>query len=103
MLRKNVRKVIVVAGAFPAAIALAGCGTEVLTNPGQEVSNALYKTVGQRPKSVACPQGVEAKAGKTFRCTLTAKDGTTVGVTVTETSITNGVAHLDIQVDKHAG
>ena len=67
----------------------------------QHVSDALFKAVGQRPKSVNCPSGVEAKTGKTFRCTLTDSKGTKYGLTVTETSVSNNKVEMNIRVDQH--
>jgi hypothetical protein len=100
MRRRMVRSLFVVAGAFPAVIALAGCGTEVLSNPDSDVSNALFNATGQHPKSVSCPSSIDAKVGKTFRCTITDDNGTKIGATVTETSIKNGKVQMHIQVDK---
>jgi hypothetical protein len=96
------RRLIVAAGLLPTAIALAGCGSQVLNNPEKDVSDAIFNATGQRPKTVTCPSNIDAKVGKTFRCTLTAKDGTKIGATVTETSIANGKVQMHIQVDKHA-
>lgn len=99
---RAVRRLIAAAGAFPAAIALAGCGTTVLSSPEKDVSNALFNATGQRPKLVTCPSNIEVKTGKTFRCTLTAFDGTKVDATVKETSVSSNKVQLHIQVDKHA-
>jgi hypothetical protein len=102
MRRRTMRSLIAAAGVCSAVIVLGGCGTEVLSNPEQDVSNAVFTATGQRPKTVTCPKNIDAKVGKTFRCTLTASDGTKIGATVTETSITNGKVQMHIQVDKQA-
>lgn len=76
---------------FPVSLAcgvalLAGCsvhvgGTKAVGKKQveQEVSTELTKSVGQKPKSVTCPGDLKAKVGTTMRCTLTAKDGSTIG------------------------
>lgn len=89
-------------------MAVAGCsahvsvgGSPTLDNPDKTVAAALYQAVGQHPKSVTCPSDIAAKAGKTFRCTLTASDGTRYGVTVTEQSVTGSTVRIHVQVDRH--
>lgn len=83
------------------AFAIAGCGTGTLDNAEQTVSDALFRSVGQRPAKVTCPKNIPAKAGHTFRCTLTASDGSKIGSTVTETSINGSKVQLDVKVDNH--
>ena len=67
------------------ALAIGACGTATVdTNQVQQsISNKLVQLRGVRPKSVACPQSMESKKGKTYRCTITAPAGGTIGVTVT--------------------
>lgn len=84
-------------------VGLAGCGTA--TVPAKTVAgsaaDALQKQVGTRP-DITCPHDLEAKVGATTRCTLTAEglDGS-YGVTVRVTSVKNGKANFDVQVDDH--
>lgn len=62
-----------------------------------EIADQLEATVGQRPASVDCPdEEIPVEEGGTFRCTLTAEDGTTIGLTA---AFTNDDGGLDIQVD----
>jgi hypothetical protein len=91
------------------SVACAGCGASAhlsiggsptLNNPDKVVSNALYKSVGERPASVTCPSNIAVKPGKVFRCTLTAADGTKYGTTVTEGSVHGSNVHLSVLVDK---
>lgn len=96
----------VLCGAALAGLAMTGCSAHVTVGTAQlststlnqGVSDALTKQVGHRPDSVNCPQPLDAQAGKSERCTLTAS-GTTYGLTVTVVSYSNGTAHYDVQVD----
>jgi hypothetical protein len=63
----------------------------------QQSSRGLAKSVGQAPASVSCPAGLEFKKGASERCTLTANNGDTLGMTVTVTSVTPG-GHYEIHV-----
>lgn len=65
----------------------------------QQATDQLEQAVGQRPANIDCPGDIEAVAGTTMRCTLTANDGTQFGMTVEVTSVTGDNYHLDFQVD----
>ena len=67
----------------------------------KQVSDQLTQKVGQTPKSVTCPGDLAAQTGTTMRCILTADDGTTIGLTVTVTSVdtSTGNVSFDIKVD----
>jgi hypothetical protein len=88
--------------------ALAGCGAHAsvefggptIDHPDQSVSEALFKSVGQRPKDVSCPDDEPAKNGHHFRCVVTADDGTRFGATVTESQVKGEHVQLDVQVDQ---
>ena len=84
-----------------AAFALAGCSADATVskeNLETGITDALQKSVGQRPDSVDCPGSVTAKAGETTRCVLAA-GSTRYGLTATITSYDNGTAHYNVQVD----
>jgi hypothetical protein len=68
------------------------------TDLEQGVSDALQRSVGQRPDSVDCPGSVKATVGQTARCTLSS-GSTRYGLTVTITSYSNGKAAYNVQVD----
>ena len=79
----------------------AACGSASLA--AEEVAtsaeDALEDQVGVRPE-VSCPEDLEAEVGAQTRCTLTAGDDPTeYGVTVTVTSVEDGTANFDVQVD----
>lgn len=85
-------------------IALSACGsaTPMLSRASVATGaeDALEKLVGSRP-DISCPKDLEAKAGATTRCTLTAgSDPRKYGVTVTVTSVEGTHAKFDVQVDK---
>jgi hypothetical protein len=93
---------------FPVSLAcgvalLAGCsgGTKAVDKKQveQEVSTELTKTVGQKPKSITCPGDLKAKVGTKMRCTLTATDGSTIGLTLTVTSVKDSDVKFHIRVD----
>ncbi|QFU88388.1 DUF4333 domain-containing protein [Amycolatopsis sp. YIM 10] len=89
-----------------AALALTGCSASVNTGEPtiakatleQGVTDALHKSVGQRPDSVECPDSVKAEAGQSTRCVLTASS-VRYGLTATVTSVDNGNARYQVQVD----
>jgi hypothetical protein len=62
-----------------------------------QIADQLANKVGQRPASVTCPDNVKAKTGTKFRCTLTADDGSKIGLTGTATSDSG---RFSIEVDQ---
>lgn len=62
-----------------------------------EIANQLEAEVGQRPASVDCPDEIQAAEGETYRCTLTAEDGSTIGLTLT---MTDDEGNFDFEVDQ---
>ncbi|MGW7070730.1 DUF4333 domain-containing protein [Streptomyces sp. NPDC054855] len=73
-------------------------GTEELE---KQVANSLTEQVGQAPKTVDCPNKLEAKEGANTRCTLTAPDGTKYGLTVTaDRKSSEEAVQIDIKVDQ---
>ncbi|MGW8574710.1 DUF4333 domain-containing protein [Streptomyces niveus] len=46
-----------------------------------------------------CPEVLEGKAGATTRCTLTAADGSTLGVTVTVSAVDGDTVDFDSKAD----
>ncbi|HET6504947.1 MAG TPA: DUF4333 domain-containing protein [Amycolatopsis sp.] len=88
------------AAALSACTVHAGSSTPTISeaNLEQGISDALQKSVGQRPDSVKCPGSIDATVGQTARCTLTS-GRTSYGLTVKITSYTNGKATYDVQVD----
>lgn len=63
------------------------------------VAEKLAATTGQPKPDVACPEDLAGKVDTTTRCTLTAGDGTTLGVTVTVTSVEGTQINFDIKAD----
>ncbi len=96
------------AGLVLAAAAIAaGCSAHVeiggnsvsASDIESEASAALTKKVGQKPASIDCPGDLDAKAGESEVCTLTANDGTTYKMTATIDSVADdGTAHFSFQV-----
>lgn len=94
-----------------AALLLAGCSGEVHLGGTPKLSkDKLADTVAQkladttgRPKpDITCPEDLKGTVGTTTRCTLTAADGSTLGVTVTVTSVDGSQVNFDIKADDHA-
>ena len=65
----------------------------------KEVSDQLTKLVGQRPKKITCPGDLKGVEGTTMRCTLTATDGSTIGLTLNVTSVKDDDVKFHIKVD----
>ncbi|WP_374194795.1 DUF4333 domain-containing protein [Streptomyces sp. VRA16 Mangrove soil] len=97
----------VTAGAF-----LAGCSGSVSvgsTDPkiskgklGDTVAEKLAATTGRAKPDVTCPEDLTGKVGTTTRCTLTADDGSTLGITVKVTSVSGKNINFDIKADETA-
>ena len=83
-----------------AAVALTGCGEDVLDEADveAEVKKALTEEVGQEPKRIDCPGDLDAKVGEKMRCTLIAEDDSEVDVDITVTEVKDGNAKYDIEV-----
>lgn len=83
-----------------AVLALSGCTSTVdRAELEQEVSTRLTEQVGVAPESVDCPDDLDAEQDATTRCTLTAPDGTQIGLTVTVTSVDGDTVNFDVVVD----
>lgn len=80
-------------------IAACGSGSISTSDLESDVSAQLAAEVGQTPESVSCPDELAAEVDAEVRCTLTAEDGTTIGLTVTVTSVDGDQALYDIIVD----
>ncbi|AYN41296.1 DUF4333 domain-containing protein [Streptomyces dangxiongensis] len=66
------------------------------------LSEKLAAATGQPKPHVSCPEDLVGKVGTTSRCTLTADDGSTLGVTVKVTSVSGGRIHYDFKADDKA-
>ncbi|MFF1397105.1 DUF4333 domain-containing protein [Streptomyces sp. NPDC058287] len=63
------------------------------------VAEQLAASTGQAKPDVACPDDLVGKKGNTTRCVLTAADGSTLGVTVTVTSVEGKNVKFGIKAD----
>ncbi|MFB4421118.1 DUF4333 domain-containing protein [Streptomyces sp. QL37] len=98
--------------ALAAGLLLVGCSASVDVGSSEPKMSAdkLADTVAEklaatmnRPKpDVTCPEDLAGKTGTTTRCTLTADDGSTLGVSVTVTSVDGDRIDFDIQADETA-
>ena len=103
--RRAHRIVLGLAGAGLIAAAVTGCsGSSAVSKSDveQQISSKLAAKVGQTPKSVSCPGNLKAKVGESMVCTLTADDGSTIGVTATVTSVSGGSVKFDIKAGTKA-
>ncbi|MEV0491716.1 DUF4333 domain-containing protein [Streptomyces atratus] len=66
------------------------------------VAEKLATTTGRPKPDITCPEDLVGKVGETTRCTLTANDGSTLGVTVTVTSVDGDQIQYDFEADKTA-
>lgn len=84
--------------ALAATLALAACGEQVLDTDEleSEIATELEDQTGVVPSSVDCPADVPAGEGNTFRCTVTADDGSSAGITVKQT---DDEGSIDWEVD----
>ncbi|MEV0094779.1 DUF4333 domain-containing protein [Streptomyces sp. NPDC050738] len=63
------------------------------------VATKLASTTGQAKPDISCPEDLAGKVGTTTRCTLTASDGSTLGVTVKVSSVEGKQINFDIKAD----
>ncbi|GAA1240572.1 DUF4333 domain-containing protein [Prauserella halophila] len=83
-----------------AAFGLTGCSAQVESDElEKQVKSSLEESTGNEAKGVECPDDLEAETGATTRCTLTAMDGTRLGVSVEVTSVEDSQAKFEIEVD----
>lgn len=66
------------------------------------VAEKLASTTGQQKPDITCPEDLAGKVGTTTHCTLTADDGSTLGVTVKVTSVDGDQINFDIKADDTA-
>lgn len=94
--------------ASAACVLLAGCSGSVHVGSTQKVSKdelattvseELAATTGRPEPRITCPEDLEAEVGKKTRCTLTADDGSTIGVSVNVSSVEGSQVNFDIKVD----
>ncbi|MFC9536852.1 MULTISPECIES: DUF4333 domain-containing protein [unclassified Streptomyces] len=64
------------------------------------VAEKLAATTGQPKPDVTCPEDLVGKVGNTGRCTLTASDGSTLGVTVKVSSVNGDNVNFGIKADE---
>jgi hypothetical protein len=99
--RTSWNRAVVGASAGACVLLLSACGgTKAVSEAKveQKVSEQLTAQVGQKPDDIDCPGDLKAEKGTTMRCTLTAGD-TSLGLTVTVTSVDGSNVKFDIQVD----
>ncbi|CAM5331448.1 DUF4333 domain-containing protein [Streptomyces griseus] len=98
--------------ALAAGALLAGCSASVNVGGSEAklskdklsatVAEKLAETTGQPEPDVTCPEDLAGKVGTETRCTLTAGDGSTLGVTATVTSVDGDKINFDIEADQTA-
>lgn len=98
--------------AVAAGVLLVGCSASVSAGTSEprlsadklatSLADKLATTTGQPKPDITCPEDLVGKVGKTTRCTLTANDGSTLGVTVTVTSVDGDQIQYDFEADKSA-
>jgi hypothetical protein len=83
-------------------VGLSACGANVLPadSAAESAEDSLEEQFGVRP-DISCPEDLEAEVGAEARCVLTGGDDPTeYGVTITVTSVADGNADFDVQVDE---
>ncbi|MFD9499156.1 DUF4333 domain-containing protein [Streptomyces sp. NPDC060035] len=98
--------------AAAAGVLLAGCSGSVSVGNSEPklssdklattVSEKLASTTGRPKPDITCPEDLVGKVGTTTRCTLTAADGSTLGVSVKVTSVDGEQINFDIKADDTA-
>ncbi len=99
--------------AVAVSMLVGGCSASVEVGSGSTPKLSADKLSGlladklasatDRPKPhIACPEDLAGKTGTTTRCKLTADDGSTLGITVTVTSVEDGQVNFDYKADNKA-
>lgn len=98
--------------AIAVGVLLTGCSASVnvgKTDPkisadklATTVAEKLAASTGQPTPDATCPEDLVGKVGTTTRCTLTADDGSSIGVTVTVSSVDGDQINFDIEADDTA-
>lgn len=66
------------------------------------LAKKLAATTGQPKPHIACPEDLVGKVGNSTRCELTAEDGSTLGVSVTVSSVDGDQINFDFKADETA-
>ena len=95
--------------AVAVGVLLVGCSASVSAGKSEPkiskdklatmVAEKLAATTGQPKPDITCPEDLAGKVGTTTRCTLTASDGSTLGVTVKVSSVDGDNINFDIKAD----
>ncbi|MQY39240.1 hypothetical protein SRB17_72620 [Streptomyces sp. RB17] len=98
--------------AITVGVLLAGCSGSVSVGKSEPkvsaaklattVSERLAAQTGRPKPHITCPEDLTGKVGTSTRCKLTADDGSTLGVTVTVTSVQGSQINFDIKADDKA-
>jgi hypothetical protein len=85
--RERVRRGTLLVLVAMLAVAIACTRTRTLDagELNQRIATDMESTLGIQDASVSCPDDVPAEAGRTFDCTATNPDGTTLTIEVTQT------------------
>lgn len=99
MQRHSLRRLAFLPVAMAGVLAIAGCSKSVSSDDLEDqVSSSLQKKVGQKPKSVSCPDNLKAKVDETTHCTLKTKDGKEYGVKVKATDVDGSDVKFSMKV-----
>ncbi|MBD3003189.1 MULTISPECIES: DUF4333 domain-containing protein [unclassified Streptomyces] len=98
--------------AVAAGVLLVGCSASVSVEKSTPkvsadklatvVAEKLAATTGRPKPDIACPEDLVGKVGNTTRCELTADDGSTLGVSVTVSSVDGDQVNFDVKADDTA-
>ncbi|MGW1917406.1 DUF4333 domain-containing protein [Streptomyces sp. NPDC002076] len=98
--------------AVAAGTLLAGCSASVSVGKSEPkvsagklattVSERLAEQSGRPKPHITCPEDLTGKVGSSTRCKLTADDGSTLGVTITVTSVKGTQVNFGIEADDKA-
>lgn len=70
---------------LPAVLVLTGCSKSIDTDKAEKfIMKTVSQQVGAKVKAVRCPEGLTAKKGETFTCTVIGADGSSGEMLVRE-------------------
>ncbi len=93
-------KLVATCAAALAVLGLAACGDDVISKSDveEQATTVIEQQVGEKPKSVSCPEDLKGEKGAKMTCDLTTADDTKLDVNVVVTSVQDDKANFSVEV-----
>ena len=93
-------KLVTICAAVLSVFVLAACGGNAVAKDDVEnqASSLIEKEAGQKPKSVTCPDDLDAEKDAKMTCELVTPDDTKLKVNIVVTSVEDDTAKFSVEV-----